>query len=111
MNLRKVVHWTGVGAATAVLLNSVAAFGTDVSPDRALLDPGIVRVPLAPAAGYIVGRSSIHDAVIEDLQRDPTIADSLRDAGKDNPPAGGAPTSMLWPAYKYIPQLSNAVTT
>jgi len=109
MNLRKVTYWTWIGAVT-VLLNSAATFGADVSPDRAQLDPGIVRLPLSPAAGRIVGNSSIHDKVIEDLQRDQSMSNSLRDAGKGNASAGDVPTSMLWPTHKYVPQLGNAVT-
>jgi hypothetical protein len=107
MNLRKVTYWTWFGAVTAVLLNSAAALGADVAMDRAQLDPGIVRLPLAPAAGRIVGNSSIHDSVIEDLQRDQSMDESLR--FEDNASGGEASSSMLWPTHKYIPQLSNAV--
>jgi len=109
MNLGKVTYWSWIGAVTVVLLNSSATFGADVSPDRAQLDPGIVRLPLSPAAGRIVGNSSIHDKVIEDLQRDQSMReDSLLNKG--NASAGDVPTSMLWPTHKYVPQLSNAVT-
>ena len=109
MNLHKVAHWTRFGV-TAVLLNSAAAFGAEITTDKAQLDPGIVRLPLAPAAGRIVGNSSIHDNVIEDLLRDSSMRSSLGDARKDNASAADSSTSMLWPAHKYIPHLSKAVT-
>ena len=104
---------------TASLLHMGPAFAADISANRFNVDPGLVKNPgyESPTTADIVGKPSIHDKVMDELMRgepaDSRIRIENRDslpATKDESAAGKVPTSMLWPAYKYIPQLSGALS-
>ena len=123
---RDILYWvrfaavtTSTAVITASLLNISAAFAADISADFLNLDPGLVKAP-----GYeslttadVVGKPSIHNQVLDELTRGEPVdshvkienRDSLR-ASKDRSAVSNVPTSMLWPAYKYIPQLRNAAS-
>ena len=104
---------------TASLLNISAAFAADISADLLNVDPGLVKEPgyESLTAAEIIGKPSIHDKVMDELTRGEPVdshvkienRDTLR-ASKDGAAVSNIPTSMLWPAYKYIPQLSGALS-
>ena len=110
---------TTITLITASLLTISAASAADISTDRFNVDPGLVKKP-----GYeslttadVVGKPSIHDKVMDELTRGEPVDSHIRienrdslPATKDESAAGKVPTSMLWPAYKYIPQLSGALS-
>ena len=116
---RFVAVTTITGIITASLLNIGTAFAADISADRDNVDPGLGKKPAYESltTADIVGKPSIHDKVMDELTRgEPADAhakienrDSLP-ATKDESAAGKLPTSMLWPVYKYIPQLGGALS-
>lgn len=84
-------------AVTATFINIAAAFAADESKVQANL---------------YVNTPSIHDSVMNELtrgeQEDAATGRNMRQRTiQENSAAQGQlPTSMLWPAYKYLPHLS-----
>jgi hypothetical protein len=110
---------TSTAIVTASLLNISAAFAADIYADRFHVDPGLVKKPgyESPTTADIVGKPSIHDMVMNELTRGEPADSHVRIENRDSLPAtrdesaaGKVPTSMLWPAYKCIPQLSGALS-
>ena len=104
--IRFAVVTATTAAVTATLLNIGSAIAADVSAGTHKLSRQEAR------AADIVGKPSIHNMVMDEL----TGAEPLDSLTRiKNPgsvrggtdPANDVPTSMLWPAYKYLPQLSN----
>ena len=94
----------------ALLIGATASVGTlrdaAVSSDAWHPSDSVVtatrQVTLPAATPERIGRPSIHSKVMEEV---------MRETRPDNPSAvhsddsSALPTSMLWPAYKYIPEL------
>ena len=119
---RDILYWvrftavTTVSAAmTATLLNIGAAFAADISPDLLNLDPGLVKEPAYQSltTADIVGKPDIHNQVLDELTGGGPVDSHAkienRGSLREDKEGPAIPTSMLWPAYKYIPQLSKAL--
>ena len=98
----------GVSAATAAIVALVNIGGVSAADNSANL---FHRTWTAE----VIGKPSIHNAVMDELMREKS-PDPLSKAGDraSMPSAPDAstdiPTSMLWPADKYLPQLTKFAT-
>lgn len=118
-----ITYWARLGASTTIagiiaagLLNLSAAFAADISTaERLSVDQGLVKDPGCESSttADIVGKPSIHDEVIDELKRGEPVSIGNRAMLPMTPDrsVSNIPTSMLWPAYKYIPDTSGAVRT
>ena len=92
-----IIYWarfTAVAAATAALTATLLNMGVAVAGDL---------------SREIIGKPSIHNKVMDELTGQVTVRATMEDrdavkAGKEDSGSGAIPTSMLWPADKYIPQ-------
>jgi hypothetical protein len=104
-------------AMTGAIPNASAAFTSGVAPADFACTPVVLSAASDKTpANFYLNTPSIHQSVMDELIRGEREhahpGDDVRGTtGEESSAAQGqAPTSMLWPAYKYLPQIGRSFT-
>jgi hypothetical protein len=104
-------------AMTGAVPNASAAFVSEAAPAAIARTPDVLSATSdKQPTNFYVNTPSIHQTVMDDLIRgereDAHPGDSVRgtSGAKGSTAQSHAPSSMLWPAYKYLPQIRYSFT-
>jgi hypothetical protein len=101
-------------AMTGAVPNASAAFVLEAAPAAARTPDVLSAASNKQPANFYINTPSIHQSVMDELIRgereDAHPGDNVRGTtGEESSAAQGqAPTSMLWPAHKYFPQIGHS---